>query len=522
MDIIIWRNGEDYNQDVCPLIKSFYPDAVFAEGGAAAEASGNAADKTGSAGEKSEAAETSEADGTSGEGSSLDLYFDLTSDCMTVRIRQQGREVFAETEAFAGGERRDYRNALLRMLYRGLSGLTGKKLPWGILTGVRPTKLVYERLADMTKDEIRDYMAETYYCSADKIEVSLITAAREKELLTQCRPEEGYSLYIGIPFCPTTCLYCSFTSYPLERFGGYVEPYLEALKKEIRFASESMGGKAPMSVYFGGGTPTTLSAEQLRDLIGYVKNSFDFSGVKEFTVEAGRPDSLTYEKLAVLKELGVDRISINPQSMCQETLDLIGRRHTVEQIEEAFAMARKAGHDNINMDLIIGLTGETPEHVRRTLERIRPLNPESLTVHTLALKRAARLNLEKERYVDMQAVDVPVMQQLTAAYAKENGYLPYYLYRQKNMAENLENVGYARYGKECLYNIVIMEERQTILALGAGASSKFYFPAENRLERVENVKSLKDYVERIDEMIERKLVFIEKNRAALKEGSVVW
>ncbi len=489
MKIRIHMIGGHYEEEVCLLLKAFLPDAVFVK----PEEAQDAAD--------------------------WECCFDLRIDSMTFRIEEAGRELYGETcpveEGVPSGERdaarKAYRNELLRLVYRGMSKVTGRTLPWGFLTGVRPVKLVYEKLPVMSDEQIADYMRKEYYCSDEKIEVSLIVAKRERELLSKLEPEKRCSLYIGIPFCPTTCLYCSFTSYPLEKYGDLVGPYLEALKREIAFAAECLSGQSPMTVYMGGGTPTTLTARQIRDLIEYLQSVIDFSGVQEFTVEAGRPDSLDYEKLCALKESGVGRISINPQTMCQETLDLIGRRHTTEQIEEAVALARKAGHDNINMDLIIGLTGETPQHVERTLSRIRPLNPESLTVHTLALKRAARLNLEKEHYRDRQAVDVVQMQKQAASYAKENGYFPYYLYRQKNMAENLENVGYARYGRECLYNIAIMEEKQTILALGAGGLSKFYFPAENRLERVENVKSLKDYITRVDEMIERKRVFMEEH-----------
>ena len=505
MNIRIRMTGENYEEEVCLLIRAFLPEAIFLK----QEDTKSPAD--------------------------WECFFELQADSMTFRIENADGVLYREACGYdkegelpekgpSDAARRAYRNELLRLVYRGMSKTTGRTLPWGFLTGVRPVKLVYEKLSVMSEEQIAEYMKREYYCSDEKIEVSLTVAKREKELLTQLHPERGYSLYIGIPFCPTTCLYCSFTSYPLEKYSACVEPYLNALKRELAFTAEYLSGKSPMSIYIGGGTPTTLTAGQLRDLIGYTKTLFDFSGVKEFTVEAGRPDSLNEEKLRALKELGVSRISINPQTMCQETLDLIGRRHTTEQIEEAVAFARQAGHDNINMDLIIGLTGETPGHVERTLSRIRPLNPESLTVHTLALKRAARLNLERERYKDRKAVDVVQMQKLTAAYAKEHGYLPYYLYRQKNMAENLENVGYAKYGRECLYNIAIMEEQQTILALGAGGLSKFYFPSENRLERVENVKSLKDYIERVEEMIERKHGFMEKNRmlleqTILKEGS---
>ena len=232
-------------------------------------------------------------------------------------------------------------------------------------------------------------------------------------------------------------------------------------------------------------------------------------------MEAGRPDSITREKLEVLKKWGVNRISINPQSMQQKTLDLIGRKHTIEQIIEAFHLAREVGHENINMDIILGLPGETPAEVSDTLTQIRSLNPESLTVHTLAIKRAARLNIEKDSYSDKKANEVPRMLEAAIAFAKENSYHPYYLYRQKNMADNLENIGYARYGEEGLYNILIMEEKQTILALGAGGMSKFVFHQENRIERVDNVKSVTDYIERIDEMINRKKEFIINNQSYL-------
>ena len=241
-----------------------------------------------------------------------------------------------------------------------------------------------------------------------------------------------------------------------------------------------------------------------------IVNSFRMSTVSEFTVEAGRPDSITYEKLRLLKQYGVTRISINPQTMNQKTLDIIGRRHTITQIEDAFLMARELGHTYINMDLIIGLPGEDVEEVDYTLSRMEQLKPDNLTIHTLAIKRAANLNIYRERYQDLHFGDASQMLQRTQSFANQHGYVPYYLYRQKNMSDNLENVGYAKPGMECIYNILIMEEKQTILALGAGASSKFVFHHEGRIERVENVKDVKEYIARIDEMMDRKKNFIEK------------
>ncbi|MDF2539474.1 MAG: hypothetical protein K0S76_2495 [Herbinix sp.] len=365
--------------------------------------------------------------------------------------------------------RTQYKNSFKRLLYRMLSERLQKELPWGILTGIRPTKLVYEMLEDNRElHDICTHMKKEYLCSEDKIDMSVRIARREMELLKEIDDRNGYSLYVGIPFCPSTCLYCSFTSYSIEKFSNYVEAYLDALEKEIIFGAGCFPDKKLTTVYLGGGTPTTLSAEQLDRLLKLIRKHFDFTYVKEFCVEAGRPDSITRNKLVVLKENGVDRISINPQSMQQRTLDLIGRKHSVEQIKEAFQLARETGHDNINMDIIIGLPGENLEDVQDTLRQLEELNPESLTVHTLALKRAARLNLEKDSYSDLKANDVTKMLEATIHFAKKHDYLPYYLYRQKNMADNLENIGYAKHGKEGLYNILIMEEQQTILALGAG------------------------------------------------------
>ncbi|NLP15542.1 MAG: coproporphyrinogen dehydrogenase HemZ [Clostridiales bacterium] len=407
------------------------------------------------------------------------------------------------------GEKSAYKNTMKRELYRMLSDISGKILPWGILTGIRPTKIVYEMLENGVDEEnIYKVMEQEYLCYKEKISTSITIARREIEILRELDYINGYSLYVGIPFCPSTCLYCSFTSFSVERYAGMINSYLEALEKEIRYGSTCFTDKKLTTVYLGGGTPTTLSANQLDRLLGLIRSLYDFTYVREFCVEAGRPDSITREKLTVLKKWGVNRISINPQTMQQRTLDLIGRGHTVSQIYEAFDMARSVGHDNINMDIIIGLPGESPEDITDTLEKIGMLNPESLTVHTLAIKRAARLNTEKENYKGLRAENVTGMLKVSEEFAKKHDYFPYYLYRQKNMADNLENIGYARHGKEGLYNILIMEEKQTILALGAGATSKFVFHNENKIERVDNVKSLKDYISRIDEMIMRKKNFI--------------
>lgn len=407
--------------------------------------------------------------------------------------------------------RLEAKTAIKRELYNMLSKRTGKELPWGTLTGIRPTKIALTRLYEgWTEDEIRKYMTDTYLTSREKIDLSVEIAEREKNLLSRVDYENGYSLYVGIPFCPTTCLYCSFTSFPIGAWRGKMHLYLEALFKELEYVAHQMKGKTLDTIYFGGGTPTALEAEELDAILTKIEETFDLSAVKEFTVEAGRPDSITKEKLRTLRAHGITRISINPQTMKQATLDLIGRRHTVEKVKEQFRLARELGFDNINMDLIIGLPEEDINDVRDTMEQIRELAPDSVTVHSLAIKRAARLNIFRERYAGLKIENTQEMIDLTASCARSMGLVPYYLYRQKNMAGNFENVGYAAPDKECIYNILIMEERQTIVACGAGTTTKVVFPKENRLERVENVKDVEQYISRIDEMIERKQKMLEK------------
>ena len=487
--------GEDYEQDIRPLVKAFYPDDAIVIAGK----------------EKDEQEEQP------------DKFLELVVEPNACNIRfQAGSRVYEETEDFSvllpgvyqnegTPDRRMYRNYLHRRLYGIFAKETGKNLPWGTLTGIRPTKQALERLVQKdNRDDIATYFKTEYLCSDEKAELCLQVAEKEQKLLAGIEDKDSYSIYIGVPFCPSICLYCSFSSYSLKQYEAYVEPYLEALFKEIEYAATCFPEKKLISIYIGGGTPTTLTADQLRRLLKKVKETFDFTYLREWTVEAGRPDSITKDKLVVLKEEGVTRISINPQSMQQKTLDLIGRKHTTEQIKEAFSLARECGHDNINMDLIIGLTGETAEDVRATLLEIEKLSPDSLTVHTLAVKRAARLNIEMDRYRDQKSMEAVEMMTACQEYTRSHGYEPYYLYRQKNMAENLENIGYAKPGKEGLYNVLIMEEHHTILALGSGGSTKFNFAGTNRLERVENVKSVKDYIERIDEMIQRKKDFLEE------------
>lgn len=420
---------------------------------------------------------------------------------------------FCETE---GLDRKEKKNVLKQELYKMVSTGLGRELPWGTLSGIRPTKIAMKLLDEgATDDEVFRYMKDVYLASDEKAQLSVDIAKREKALLDKVDYDNGYSLYIGIPFCPSTCAYCSFTSYPLGVWRKSVDRYLDALEKEIDYTAQKFYHKKLNSIYIGGGTPTTLEPYQLDRLIRKIRCSFDLKDCLEFTVEAGRPDSITREKLMALKKNGISRISVNPQTMKQETLDIIGRHHTVEDTIESFKLARELGFDNINMDLIMGLPEESIDDVKHTMEVIKELNPDNVTIHSLAIKRAARLTIFKDRYQDMQMVNTQEHMSVCEKYCKEIGLEPYYLYRQKGMAGNMENVGYAKAGKAGVYNILIMEEKQTIVACGAGASTKRVWAEPNpdgthRIERCENVKDVGQYIDRIDEMIERKQKLFEE------------
>lgn len=440
----------------------------------------------------------------------IDVYF--TEGHVEVQTLDRGRSIYKDGADLPYTlTRKEVKDRFKRLIYTALSDYSKKTLPWGTLTGIRPTKIPMAMLEEGASDsEIRSYMEETYFCSEEKIRLSTEIAKWERKLLSTLDYRDGYSLYVGIPFCPSTCLYCSFTSYPLKKWEKQVDQYLDALCKELDYIAEEFKDKVLNTVYIGGGTPTTLNAMQLDRLLTKIEEKFDFTHVQEFTVEAGRPDSVTAEKLQAIKKHQVDRISVNPQTMKDETLKIIGRNHTVQQTKDAYRLARKIGFDNINMDLIIGLPGETKEDVAYTLEELKKLAPDSITVHSLAIKRAARLNLFKDTYEEMGFENSAEIMDLTYESCREQGLLPYYLYRQKNMAGNFENVGYAKLDKAGIYNILIMEEKQSIVAAGAGASTKMVYP-DGRIERIENVKDVGQYIERIDEMIQRKRDFWESH-----------
>ena len=426
-------------------------------------------------------------------------------------------DILLELEEALGNTKKEKKSFVNKKIYKELYKYTGKELAWGLLTGVRPTKLAMKKVEEgCTDEETVQWFQEQYMVTEKKAKLGVEIAKREKALLEQLDYENGYSLYVGIPFCPSICSYCSFSSYPLQEWTNQVDWYLDALCKEISFVGEVSKEKKLNTVYIGGGTPTTLEADQLDRLLTHMEETFSYEELKEFTVEAGRPDSITREKLEVLRKHQISRISVNPQTMQQKTLDVIGRKHTVQDVIDIFHMARELGFENINMDLIAGLTGENLSDMKDTLERVKELEPDSLTVHSLAIKRAARLG-KTEGYREQlsTAEELSQMIELAADYAKEMDLAPYYLYRQKNIAGNFENVGYAKVDKAGIYNILIMEEKQSIIAVGAGASTKIVLPKGKEIPdkktgelknivRVENVKDVTEYMARIDEMIERK------------------
>ena len=396
------------------------------------------------------------------------------------------------------------RHSLKSVLFHMLKEKTGQFTPWGMMTGIRPAKNVNTYLDEgLTAEEGISKLMDTFEVTRPKAELAAKVALAERDILKKA-DSNGISLYIGIPFCPTRCLYCSFTSYPLDVYAKKVDGYIDALIKELQYLGKKAEGKRLDSIYIGGGTPTSLTADQMDRLMGNVSEIFDMSHLLEYSVEAGRPDTITTEKLKVIKKNGADRISVNPQTMNDETLVTIGRKHTVEDIKRVFCEARDAGHTNINMDLIIGLPGEGEAEIQHTMDEIAKLKPENLTVHTLAVKRASALRAKLGDYDLAKAMQMEKMLSITANGAAELGLNPYYMYRQKNMLGSFENVGYAKKGFESVYNVVIMEETQSIYAAGAGASTKLYDSTTGRIERVFNVKNVDEYISRIDEMIDRK------------------
>ena len=380
----------------------------------------------------------------------------------------------------------------------------GTNLPWGLITGIRPSKMVRELSeSGMSMSDIKNRFESVYECNSDKTELAISVAQKEKALI-DTMPQNSISLYVGIPFCPTRCLYCSFTSQSIKFSNKLTEPYMDALSKEIAYVAKIIKdrGLTIDTIYVGGGTPTAISEKQLDRLLSEMSLNFDFSKLREFTFEAGRPDTINEDKLKIIRNYDISRISINPQTMNQKTLDIIGRCHTPYDILSTYDLAVKHGFGHINTDIIAGLPEETEADFENTLREIEKLNPQSVTVHTMSIKRGSYLDEKYSTYTPSASKTVNNMLKAADDVMKRLNKSPYYMYRQKNMLGNLENVGYCNTGHECLYNIYIMEEVQTIFALGAGASTKII--DGSKIERIFNVKEVSEYINRIDEMLKRK------------------
>ena len=426
------------------------------------------------------------------------IYTGIFGDEISVRIKMDGKDLSAKAETSEGkAAKMEY------LLYEILSEITGLEPKWGTLTGIRPVKLALSMMDNgLSAEDVRRKFREERLVSEEKLDLLMSTAEHERAIRALSKPE-SVSMYISIPFCPSRCSYCSFTSHAIEKAAKLIPQYVDLLCEELRDTAMLMDelGLHLETVYMGGGTPTVLTPEQMDRVLSTARSSFDFSGVRELTVEAGRPDTITPEKLEVMKKNGVDRISINPQTMDDGVLELIGRKHTAKDVIDAFYMARSFGFDNINMDLISGLPGDDFDKFRKTIDSVLGLEPENITLHTLTVKRSANLAGDAQK---MLSRSVDEMNEHAFCCFDEAGYYPYYLYRQKGTVEALENTGFCKPGKEGIYNVFIMDETHSILATGAGGVTKLKDPHGSKIERIFNFKFPYEYIDRFDLMNERK------------------
>lgn len=396
-------------------------------------------------------------------------------------------------------------------LYHAMKDGFDHILPWGVLTGIRPGKIVHKLIDQgFSKDEILNLLKNNYLLSKDKADLLMNVAENERDIIYPiCK--KTISLYIGIPFCPSRCIYCSFLSFVLTKDRSILEKYMDTLKFEIKrianyIKDHNLHVKA---IYIGGGTPTILNTGELKSLLYTIGQELNLKDVKEYTLEAGRPDTIDREKLKIALQYGISRISINPQTMNENTLNKIGRNHSPADIIKSFYLAREMGFNFINMDLILGLPGENCKTLINTLNHIKYLQPENLTIHIMSLKRGSKLYENIDDIPFDWEKNITEMQEISKNFASDNGYFPYYLYRQKYMLGNLENVGYCKEGYKSVYNILMMSEKQTIIGLGAGSVTKVFFPQEDRIERFPNVKDVGLYNKRIKEMIDQKLILLD-------------
>lgn len=426
------------------------------------------------------------------------IYTYVSGDEISVRVNMDGKDISAKDSAAENkAAKMEY------LLYKTLSEITGLLPKWGTLTGIRPVKLALSMMdGGLSSEELREKLKTERLVTDEKLDLLLSTAEHERAIRAFSKPE-SVSIYISIPFCPSRCSYCSFTSHAIEKAVKLIPQYVDLLCGELRDTAVLINelGLRLETVYMGGGTPTVLTAEQLDRVLSTARSSFDFGTVRELTVEAGRPDTITPEKLEVMKKNGVDRISINPQTMDDGVLELIGRKHTAKDVVDSFNMARSFGFDNINMDLISGLPGDDFDKFRSTIDSVLELDPENITLHTLTVKRSANL-VNDARTMLNRTVDE--MNEHAFGCFEAAGYYPYYLYRQKGTVEGLENTGFCKPGKEGIYNIFIMDETHTILATGAGGVTKMKDPHGPKIERIFNFKFPYEYIDRFDLMNERK------------------
>ena len=387
-----------------------------------------------------------------------------------------------------------------RVLYKKLVELTGREFPWGSLTGIRPTLVALEENLNP------EALSSKYLVREDKAELACKTAARESEIL-KVIPEDSLNVYVGVPFCPTRCEYCSFISQDIVKHMDRLPPYEDALEREIKLVSSHIT-KPVKTIYMGGGTPTVFGDKEFEKIIRAIKEYLPMDSTTEFTVEAGRPDTLNDFKLDVMRDAGIERICINPQTMNSETLSKLGRSHTATDVVKMFELARKKGFGNINMDLIAGLKYETADDYIDSLKKVIDLGPDNITIHTLYKKRRAVMT--RDDVMDRDGTRMGTDEAVREGYIilEDNGYEPYYMYRQKDTGHGLENTGFARKGKECLYNVAMMTDKRSVLSFGAGGVSKRIFDG-GRLERCPCIKDAMGYIRSVEQMAERKIAFFE-------------
>ncbi len=440
---------------------------------------------------------------TKSDINSLDEYISAETDNLNLKVSIKYMGQYEEL-SYTVENPEQCEHELCRLLFHSLKKITGINPPWGIMTGIRPVKKAVELLeSGFDEDTAKKKLSEKYEITPKKLNLAFDTARNQIPILRKI-DRKAVSLYISIPFCPTRCSYCSFVSHSIESAFKLIPDYVDCLCREIRIISEIVreNNIKVDTIYFGGGTPTSISAEQIETIMKTISESFDLNSIREYNFEAGRADTITEEKLRVIKEYGADRISINPQTFNNEILKKIGRRHTAEDTINAYNTARKIGFSNINMDLIAGLPDETAESFKNSVDTAISLDPESITVHTLTLKRSGSLYENGKDYL-RNKYNINEMTDYSIEKLMLNGYNPYYLYRQKNTVDNLENVGYSKKGFESYYNIYIMDETQTILGAGSSASTKLVTP-DGKISRERNYKFPYEYISRFDELMKRK------------------